>query len=121
MSKTSSLSFSHFRLLCFIFLAFTEYVLPTFAGRQTTREEDIAYSLLGLFDVNMPLLYGEGSVKAFLRLQEEIMKLTEDQSIFAWVSDEKHGYVERVWPFSEVLQGNATSEWRLESFRLTWH
>lgn len=53
------------------------------AGRKATREEDIAYSLLGLFDVNMPLLYGEGS-KAFIRLQEEIMKESNDQSIFAW-------------------------------------
>lgn len=53
------------------------------AGRKATREEDIAYSLLGLFDVNMPLLYGEGS-KAFIRLQEEIMKESNDQSLFAW-------------------------------------
>nr|KAK5440398.1 hypothetical protein LTR18_007686 [Exophiala xenobiotica] len=29
--------------------------------RETTREEDIAYSLLGIFRVNMPLLYGEGT------------------------------------------------------------
>ncbi|KAH7092478.1 heterokaryon incompatibility protein-domain-containing protein [Paraphoma chrysanthemicola] len=53
------------------------------ATRQTTRTEDLAYSLLGIFSVNMPLLYGEGS-KAFLRLQEEIMKTSEDQSLFAW-------------------------------------
>ena len=51
--------------------------------RSTTRVEDRAYSLLGLFDVNMPLLYGEG-VKAFVRLQEEILKTSTDQSIFAW-------------------------------------
>ena len=53
------------------------------SNRQTTRPEDIAYCLLGLFDVNMPLLYGEG-LKAFKRLQEEIIKLSADQSIFAW-------------------------------------
>ncbi|CZR56363.1 uncharacterized protein PAC_06251 [Phialocephala subalpina] len=53
------------------------------AERTTTREEDIAYSLLGIFDINMPMLYGEGS-KAFLRLQEEIIKNTADMSIFAW-------------------------------------
>ncbi|KAF2179377.1 HET-domain-containing protein [Zopfia rhizophila CBS 207.26] len=53
--------------------------------RITTRVEDIAYSLLGIFDVNMPLLYGEGE-KAFIRLQEEIMKDSEDQSLFAWNS-----------------------------------
>ncbi|KAB2103060.1 hypothetical protein AG0111_0g8891 [Alternaria gaisen] len=54
------------------------------AGRQATRAEDIAYSLLGIFDVNMPLLYGEGKRKAFWRLQEEIMKLSEDETLFAW-------------------------------------
>lgn len=54
------------------------------AGRTTTRLEDRAYSLLGLFGVNMPLLYGEGGARAFLRLQEEIMKASDDQSLFAW-------------------------------------
>lgn len=55
------------------------------ATRQTTRKEDEAYSLLGILDVNMPLLYGEGK-KAFLRLQEEIIRQSTDQSIFAWNS-----------------------------------
>ncbi|KAK3358089.1 hypothetical protein B0T25DRAFT_176671 [Lasiosphaeria hispida] len=40
--------------------------------RETTREEDKAYSLFGLFDVQVPLLYGEGAEKAFRRLREEI-------------------------------------------------
>jgi len=53
------------------------------ASRETTRIEDVAYSLLGIFDVNMPLLYGEGE-KAFIRLQEEILKESDDQSLFAW-------------------------------------
>ncbi|KAI9149068.1 ankyrin repeat-containing [Paramyrothecium foliicola] len=53
------------------------------ASRQTTRAEDTAYCLLGLFDVNMPMLYGEGE-KAFFRLQEEILKEYDDHSIFAW-------------------------------------
>lgn len=52
-------------------------------NRQTTRVEDRAYSLLGLFDVNMPMLYGEGE-KAFARLQEAILSTSEDQTIFAW-------------------------------------
>ncbi|KAF9874703.1 het domain-containing protein [Colletotrichum karsti] len=51
--------------------------------RQTTRPEDIAYCLLGIFDINMPLLYGEGS-RAFLRLQEEIIKSSDDHTIFCW-------------------------------------
>ncbi|CAF3580719.1 unnamed protein product, partial [Fusarium graminearum] len=54
------------------------------AGRETTRPEDIAYCLLGIFDINMPLLYGEGQIKAFKRLQEEIIKSTDDESIYAW-------------------------------------
>ena len=52
------------------------------AHRKVTREEDEAYSLLGLFDVNMPLLYGEGREKAFVRLQEAIFNSTADHSIF---------------------------------------
>jgi hypothetical protein len=66
------------------------------AHREATREEDMAYSLLGIFEVNMPLLYGEGD-KAFIRLQEEIIKGTDDQSLFAWgfqqppyLNNEKH-------------------------------
>ncbi|KAH7393895.1 heterokaryon incompatibility protein-domain-containing protein, partial [Phaeosphaeria sp. MPI-PUGE-AT-0046c] len=53
------------------------------ARRETTRPEDIAYCLLGVFQVNMPLLYGEGA-NAFIRLQEEIIKTSEDESLFAW-------------------------------------
>ena len=51
--------------------------------RTTTRVEDKAYSLMGLLDVNMPMLYGEGQ-KAFHRLQLEIIRSSNDQSIFAW-------------------------------------
>ena len=57
------------------------------SGRRTRRVEDMAYSLMGIFDVNMPLLYGEGE-KAFIRLQHEIIKTTDDESIFAWTDDE---------------------------------
>lgn len=53
------------------------------ASRSTTRVEDIAYCLLGIFDINMPLLYGEGE-KAFLRLQEAIMARSSDLSLLAW-------------------------------------
>lgn len=52
------------------------------ANRETTRPEDKAYCLLGLFDINLPLLYGEGD-RAFQRLQEEILLQTEDDSLFA--------------------------------------
>ena len=53
------------------------------SSRDASRTEDMAYSLLGIFNINMPVLYGEGH-RAFIRLQIEIMKSTDDQSIFAW-------------------------------------
>lgn len=53
------------------------------ADRETSRREDIAYCLLGIFEINMPLLYGEGG-RAFNRLQHEIIKISDDQSILAW-------------------------------------
>ncbi|KAI6156134.1 heterokaryon incompatibility protein-domain-containing protein, partial [Pisolithus thermaeus] len=53
------------------------------ARRKTTRVEDRACSLMGLFEVNMPMVYGEGK-KAFQRLQLEIIRTSGDHSIFAW-------------------------------------
>lgn len=52
--------------------------------RKTSRAEDIAYCLVGLFDVSLTSLYGEGTTRAFHRLQEAIMRTTHDQSLFAW-------------------------------------
>jgi hypothetical protein len=64
------------------------------SGRKTTRVEDIAYSLLGIFDVHMPMLYGEGK-HAFIRLQEEIIKKSNDLTIFAWRADgEKNAFLD---------------------------
>lgn len=51
--------------------------------RQTTRVEDMAYSLLGIFGINLPLLYGEGE-RAFIRLQEDIIKDSDDLSMLEW-------------------------------------
>ena len=53
------------------------------AKRKTTRVEDEAYCLLGLFDINMPTLYGEGRY-AFQRLQAELSKQSTDATLFAW-------------------------------------
>jgi hypothetical protein len=47
--------------------------------RETTREEDKAYSLLGIFDIYMPLIYGEGGENAFKRLRTSIQMANEDQ------------------------------------------
>jgi hypothetical protein len=57
------------------------------SNRETTRLEDQAYSLLGIFGVNMPLLYGEGEM-AFFRLQREILGSSDDESIFGWSSED---------------------------------
>jgi hypothetical protein len=53
------------------------------AHRETTRTEDLAYCLLGIFEVNMGMIYGEGQ-NAFRRLQEEIVRQSNDLTIFAW-------------------------------------
>ncbi|GKT45467.1 vegetative incompatibility protein HET-E-1 [Colletotrichum spaethianum] len=57
------------------------------AARQTTRDEDLAYCLMGLFGVNVPVLYGEGLAGAFRRLQHEIIATSPDETIFAWRAD----------------------------------
>ncbi|KAI4224155.1 MAG: hypothetical protein L6R36_004882 [Xanthoria steineri] len=62
------------------------------AGRKTSVPEDTAYCLLGIFSVNMPLLYGEGKERAFLRLQEEIMRYSDDHSLFVWKTEERYSY-----------------------------
>ena len=56
------------------------------ANRVTTREEDGAYSLMGLFDINIPMIYEERE-KAFLRLQQYIIQKSKDESIFAWTTE----------------------------------
>ncbi|KAI1118298.1 hypothetical protein F5Y14DRAFT_438694 [Nemania sp. NC0429] len=56
----------------------------SWAGKRVAkREEDEAYSLLGIFDVHMPLIYGEGRSKAFIRLRKEIEQST--------------GYIDYTW------------------------
>jgi hypothetical protein len=54
------------------------------AKRKTTRGEDRAYSLIGIFGVSMSMIYGEGEQSAFFRLQKEIFGVYADHSIFAW-------------------------------------
>ncbi|KAE9375826.1 HET-domain-containing protein [Stipitochalara longipes BDJ] len=63
------------------------------ANRITTRVEDNAYCLIGIFDINMSMIYGEGH-KAFYRLQEQIVRETNDLSLFAWSSKDSEGYQE---------------------------
>jgi hypothetical protein len=58
-----------------------EEILSWAENRQTTRKEDRAYSLLGIFDVYMPLIYGEGEDNAFTRLREQIDKPSKGKHI----------------------------------------
>ncbi|KAF2766363.1 hypothetical protein EJ03DRAFT_345196 [Teratosphaeria nubilosa] len=75
-------------------------------NRHSTRVEDAAYSLLGLFDVNMPLLYGEGP-KALVRLQEAIMRTDCDDSILLW-----RGSLTHTGPLVHVLRLTGARMWR---------
>ena len=54
------------------------------ARRETTQAEDVAYSLMGLFDITMPIIYGEGGAAAFERLQAHMLTNIGDLSLFAW-------------------------------------
>jgi hypothetical protein len=78
-------------------------VLSWAAHRNASREEDLAYSLMGLFDCQMPMLYGEGERKAFLRLQEEIFKRQPDHSLvlYTWPkhSDYEPLLASSLWQF----------------------
>lgn len=89
------------------------------AKRETTRVEDEAYCLMGLFDINMPLLYGEGR-KAFRRLQEEIIRRSDDQSIFVHASNDDGSILaDSPSAFSECGQVvlNKDSQMRIDSAR----
>ncbi|TLD18572.1 hypothetical protein PspLS_10157 [Pyricularia sp. CBS 133598] len=67
------------------------------ASRKTTKPEDRAYCMLGIFGINMPLLYGEGGQRAFLRLQEEIIRTSNDQTIFCWRREREGKLVPEGW------------------------
>jgi hypothetical protein len=89
------------------------------ARRHTTRIEDVAYSLLGLFDVHMPMIYGEGK-SAFIRLQHEILKTSDDLSLFAWTGtgDERGPFATSPAEFANCgniapCTGNQNSEYSM--------
>ncbi|RWA04144.1 hypothetical protein EKO27_g10961 [Xylaria grammica] len=83
ISEVTLIDTKYFRNRHQIFAASVSARMSWVAHRETTREEDIAYCMLGIFGINMPLLYGEGR-GAFLRLQEEIIRISNDQTIFCW-------------------------------------
>jgi hypothetical protein len=51
--------------------------------RQTTREED---SLFGIFDVSLPIIYGEGK-GAVRRLLEHILTQSDDVTLLSWTGN----------------------------------
>lgn len=65
------------------------------ANRDTKRKEDKAYSLLGIFGVSMPLLYGEGFDKAFRRLRNEITKTLQGKSLALFPDSSYIRYIPR--------------------------
>lgn len=91
LSETTSVSYE---VLCHEFPLSSICVaqrLSWAANRDTTRVEDRAYCLLGILEINMTPLYGEGE-RAFYRLQEEIVRSTYDLSILAWSPTEPYDH-----------------------------
>lgn len=86
------------------------------AKRQATRIEDLAYSLLGLFGINMPLLYGEEE-KAFLRLQTEIVNSFPDPTIFAWMLPGPQGWESPSGGVSETNMFSGVMAWCPKLFK----
>lgn len=86
--------------------------------RTTTRVEDMAYCMLGIFEINMPLLYGEG-MRAFTRLQNEIIRDVYDHTIFCWTwnDDVPSNWVSMLAPFPTSFRdsGDYVQRKRLES------
>jgi hypothetical protein len=69
------------------------------AGRKTTRVEDVAYSLMGIFGVSLQIAYGEGGDLAFCRLIEAIMQ-GGDPSVLNWANEAAKHHTSRAIPRS---------------------
>ncbi|KAK3359697.1 beta transducin-like protein HET-E2C [Lasiosphaeria hispida] len=80
--------------------------------RNTTRKEDRAYSLFGIFGVCIPLLYGEGEDRAFERLLEAISK--HDRYLANLHSTDPHLDKKRIEEAKGGLLANAY-RWVLDS------
>jgi hypothetical protein len=96
--------------------------------RQTKLEEDKAYSLLGIFDVYIPLIYGEGTASAFRRLREEIdklekciqdLRLTDPRDDKKRIEDTKGGLLEDSYRW--ILENTDFQQWRsVQQIRMLW-
>ncbi|KAI7769765.1 hypothetical protein LZL87_003255 [Fusarium oxysporum] len=89
------------------------------ANRKTTRTEDMAYCMLGIFDINMLPIYGEGK-RAFFRLQEEIIRTCNDHTIFCWewTDDVPKDWASLLAPWPTVYEGSGEYE-QLNSDRIS--
>ncbi|KAJ3492601.1 hypothetical protein NLG97_g5280 [Lecanicillium saksenae] len=96
-------------------------------NRQTTRKEDMAYSLLGIFDIHMPLIYGEGRDNALARLREEIDKPPKAFNHLPCASDAPfNSYSNQNFPYClpdtriDLLQEICTWAEGLDTRRILW-
>jgi hypothetical protein len=97
-------------------------------NRQTKLEEDKAYSLLGIFDVYVPPIYGEGMARAFKRLMDEIdkrdkcihdLRLTDPGDDKKRIEDTKGGLLEDSYYW--ILENPDFQRWRDDQqSRLLW-
>ncbi|KAH7480525.1 hypothetical protein FOMA001_g8804 [Fusarium oxysporum f. sp. matthiolae] len=95
----------------FLPMASVSQKMSWLANRTTTRTEDMAYCMLGIFDHSMPLLYGEGK-RAFFRLQEEIIKRSNDHTIFCWewIDDVPGDWGSLLAPWPTAFEGSGGFE-----------
>ncbi|UPK97392.1 hypothetical protein LCI18_008327 [Fusarium solani-melongenae] len=70
------------------------------ARRKTTRGEDMAYSMMGIFDVTLQTAYGEGAERAFVRLIEKIMLSSGNQSVLDWTGKPAASHSSKAFPSS---------------------
>ncbi|ENH66592.1 Vegetative incompatibility protein HET-E-1 [Fusarium oxysporum f. sp. cubense race 1] len=88
------------------------------AHRETTREEDMVYSLFGIFNLHLPVQYGEGKGD-FLRLQDALIA-KNDKSLFAWKMPlEGPGVAYQIIPDTMVDLG--PDEWGLLAPSPRWY
>ena len=74
--------------------------------RSATRKEDMAYSLLGIFDISMPAIYGEGERNAFRRLRDEIDKYSKNHLLDASLQVQS-----ALYPTQQQKAGNIHPKW----------
>ena len=93
------------------------------SGRRTTREEDIAYSLFGIFEVPIPVIYGEGN-QAVGRLLEYILTRSGDVTLLAWTgrsSSSHHSYLPAdLTVYNEIVPWRQL-RWKARSWRCAHH